>query len=154
MNIRSAANMPVRVSLDFDGVVSKTRQSMSKECDINNIMAGYQKRGAISHFSRHAPRYGFADSLEFHTAMNVVTEADRMFRDLPSTLRNRFADPGAFLDFVQDEANAEEMVELGLRDPVTARETPEARGEELPPAGEIVAPATSEAAVAAAEASD
>jgi len=38
-----------------------------------------------------------------------------MFNDLPSSIRSRFGnDPAAFLDFVQDENNADEMVKLGL----------------------------------------
>ncbi len=153
MFIRSAAVLPDRVQVFAVGE-SRTRQSMQDECDINLIMFKYQKTGAIDHFSRHSVRYGFADSVTFHDALNVVKEGDRMFADLPSSLRGRFLNPGAFLDFVQDEANAEEMVELGLRDPVAAQEPPEARTEEQPPAGVSEAPPTSEAADAAAEASD
>ncbi len=128
----------------------RTRQSFKDECDINKLMAKYQKTGAISHFSRHAPRYDFCEGVEFHDAMNIVTEGDRMFAALPSDLRQRFVEPGAFLDFVQDEANAEEMIELGLRDPKTPKETLLARTEEVPPVGPPEAPA----AVAAALASD
>ncbi len=149
MVIRSAANLPdpVRISFPKQGM---TKQSFADECDINKIMAKYQKSGAITHFSRHAARYGFADGVTFHEAMNVVLEGDRMFADLPSSLRHRFDTPGAFLDFVQDEANAEEMVELGLRDPKPAPKPPEAREEEVPPVGPPEAPA----AVSAADASD
>ncbi len=153
MIIRSAANLPERVLFISVGE-SRTRQSMAKECDINNIMAKFQKSGAITHFAAHAGEYGFADSLTCHEALNVVTVGDRMFADLPSSLRERFQDPGAFLDFVQDEANAKEMVELGLRDPDEAHKPPQASSEALPPVGEVVAPATSEAATAAADASD
>jgi phage internal scaffolding protein len=38
-----------------------------------------------------------------------------MFNDLPSSIRSRFGnDPAAFLDFVNDEGNADEMIKLGL----------------------------------------
>ncbi len=153
MNIRSAANMPARVVLEFPADEGRTRQSMSAECDINNIMAKYQKSGAVTHFSRHAGRYAFATGLDFHEAMNVVTEGQRMFLDLPSSLRARFGTAEEFLDFVQDEANGDEMIDLGLRDPEAVRKSPAARSAELPPAGEA-APAASEAAEAAALASD
>jgi len=133
MEIRSAANLPERVRIGFPAK-GRTRTSMQKECDINFIMAKYQKTGAINHFSRHSPRYGFADSVTFHEALNVVTEGDRMFADLPSELRQRFEEPGQFLDFVQDEKNADEMVELGLRKPSAPQE------QILPPA--TPAPAT------------
>ena len=86
-----------------------------KECDINVIMAKYQKTGAITHFNKHQAQYGMADGQTFQDAMNLVCEAQEMFNDLPSSIRSRFGnDPAAFLDFVQDESNADEMVKLGL----------------------------------------
>ena len=118
MKIRSPAKLPQRVQITFEGP-GRTRQSMREECDINNIMKKYQSSGAITHFARHEARYGFADSVTFHEALNIVTEADTMFADLPSELRKRFDTPGAFLDFVQDEKNGDEMIELGLRAPRT-----------------------------------
>ncbi len=147
MIIRSAANLPDRVRLSFGNDPGRARQSMRDECDINKIMAKYQKTGAIDHFSRHAPQYDFADSIEFHDAMNIVTEGNRMFADLPSSLRSRFENPGEFLDFVQDEGNAEEMVELGLRAPRTPSEAEPvvpARAV-VPPVGEAALPPSSEA---------
>ncbi len=144
MIIRSAAVLPDRVRLSFAEGTGRTRQSMAAECDINKIMAKYQKTGAIDHFSRHAARYDFCEGIEFHDAMNIVKEGDRMFADLPSDLRSRFENPGAFLDFVQDEGNAEEMVKLGLRLPKTASEArPEVEARaESPPGGEPLAAST------------
>ncbi len=151
MIIRSAANLPDRVRVSFGDDPGRARQSMRDECDINKIMAKYQKTGAIDHFSRHAPQYDFADSIEFHDAMNIVTEGNRMFADLPSSLRSRFENPGEFLDFVQDEGNAEEMVELGLRAPRTASETRrDAAKAESPPGGEAPVAPSSEAPAEAA----
>ncbi len=128
-----------RVRVSFPEEEGRTRQSFTRECDINVIMAKYQKTGAISHFSRHKPRYEFATSLDFQEALEVVREGDRIFADLPSSLRERFSTPGDFLDFVQDPESAEEMLDLGLRDPVTPKETPQAapgaRVSEVPPAG-------------------
>ncbi len=94
---------------------SKTKQSFKKECDINLIMAKLDRTGAVSHFNKNSAEYGYATSLDFAESMRVVTTGQRMFDELPASIRNRFLnDPGRFLDFVQDEANAEEMVKLGL----------------------------------------
>ncbi len=125
----------------------RTRQSFKDECDINKLMSKYQKTGAITHFAKHAPRYGFAAGVDFEEAMTIVAEGDSMFEDLPASLRKRFVTPGGFLDFVQDEANAEEMITLGLRDPEGASEVVEAPTV-------VEAPPVSPAAEAAAEASD
>lgn len=119
--VRSAFDR-VRVRTPMDSK-SKTKQSMKAECDINNIMAKYQKTGAIQHANAFQPEYGFASSIDFLDSMNVVTRAQQMFDALPSSIRGRFGnDPGLFLDFCQDEANASEMIELGL---VAQPEVPE-----------------------------
>jgi len=103
-----------RVQIHFPGK-GRTKQSFTKECDINNIMARYQKTGAIAHFNKHAANYSFATSLDFSEAMRLVTTAQDMFNGLPSTIRTRFAnDPAQFLEFVQDANNTEEMEKLGL----------------------------------------
>ena len=114
------------VQVDAGGE-SRTKQSFKKECDINHIMAKYQKTGAITHYNKHQQQYGIADGQTFQDAMNLVCEAQEMFNDLPSSIRSRFGnDPAAFLDFVQDEDNADEMVKLGLTEgsPEQATVTP------------------------------
>lgn len=113
-NIRSAYEPHHRVQIKCGGG-SRTKQSFKAECDINNIMAKYQKTGSLAHAQQHQGEYGFASAVSFHEAMNIVTQAEQMFASLPSTLRNRFSnDPGAYLDFVQNPDNEDEMRELGL----------------------------------------
>ena len=93
----------------------RTKQSFKDECNINNIMARYQKSGAITHVQNNQPQYGFATARTFHESMNIVTKAQSMFAELPSSIRSKFKnDPAQFLDFVQDAGNADELVELGL----------------------------------------
>lgn len=95
---------------------SLTKQSFKAECDINNIISRYNKTGMLDHVMKTGGRYGdFCDVEDYHTSVLKVVEAQRMFESLPSTLRSRFAnDPGNFLMFVQDPANVDEMVKLGL----------------------------------------
>lgn len=103
-----------KVSISFPEK-GRTKQSMAAECDINGIMAKYQKTGVVAHVAKHSGSYGFATSMDFSDAMNLVTHAQAMFNDLPSSLRNRFGgDPAAFLDFVQNPENEAEARELGL----------------------------------------
>ncbi len=122
MEFFSRVNLGPRVQVSFVGK-GRTKQSMRDECDVNVIMSKYAKTGFIDHFSRHGEDYGFASSVTFHEAMNVVTKADQMFDDLPAKARSRFnGNPGEFLDFAQDPANLAEMRELGLADPGPAAE--------------------------------
>lgn len=94
---------------------SMTQQNMKEECDINSIMSKFQKTGAINHANNRAPEYGFATSNDFRESMEIVTNAQEMFNELPSSIRKRFANsPEEFLDFVQNPQNASEMASLGL----------------------------------------
>lgn len=91
------------------------KQSFKDECDINRIMAKYQKTGALSWLSRNEGRYEDVSGFEFQSAMNVVASANEMFADLPSSIRKRFGnDPAEFLAFMGDPENAPEMIRLGL----------------------------------------
>ncbi len=114
MEIHSAANLGPRVFTVPRGK-SRTKQSFREESEINNIVARYVKTGLVDHLARYGGEYGFATSIDFHSAMNVVTKADQMFADLPADTRRRFGgDPALFLEFVQNPENQEEMISLGL----------------------------------------
>ncbi len=103
-----------RLSVSFTGT-GRTKQSFVKECDINNILAKYQKTGALTHLQNHGAQYGDATAVSFTEAMQIVTKAQTMFEELPSSLRTRFAnDPAQFMDFVQTPGNEDEMRDLGL----------------------------------------
>ncbi len=117
------------------------KQSFKDECDINNIMAKYQKTGAIDHFSKHAPRYEFASSNDFAESMRIVTKAQEMFAELPSSIRSKFNnEPEQFLEFVQNPDNLSEMETLGLttKRPESTDSGPPGtpEGDPEPPAGD------------------
>lgn len=100
------------------------KQHFKQECDINFILDQYQRTGAIYHFNTQQPQYGYAEAVDFREALEIVKQGQSVFDALPSSLRSKFQnDPARFLEFVQDPANAEEMATLGLRAPITPRET-------------------------------
>ncbi len=122
----------------------KTKQSFKEECDINIIIAKYDRTGAIGHLNRKTANYGFATSEDFASAMRTVTDAQTMFNQLDPKIQTRFGgDPAAFLDFAQDPANKAEGVQLGLwpEDPTevpdealrTPPETPPEENTDKPP---------------------
>lgn len=107
--------------------VSMTRQSARDECDINLIMKRFEKTGIIEHFNEHRGDYGDFTGApsSYQEALNQVLAADAMFQSLPARVRARFAnDPGRFLQFVDDPANARELVDLGLAEPPAPAEAP------------------------------
>lgn len=104
---------------------SMTKQAMAEEANINIIMARYEKTGLVNHVNQYGGQYAdMPNQSDFHEAMNLVTSAQQMFADLPAGVRDKFKnDPGEFLDFMSDEENLPEMVEMGLVGP---EELPEA----------------------------
>ena len=111
---RTAYGQKLRVGTKVEGK-TMTKQSMKEECDINFIVEKYQKTGVVQHTREYEGQYGEFMSIDYHEAMNQVTAAQEMFMSIPSDIRARFHnDPGEFLAFVGDDANIEEMRELGL----------------------------------------
>lgn len=104
-----------------------TKQAFKDECNINKIIAKYQKTGAITHLNKNAPQYGYATSLDFREALEVVKEGQRLFDELPANIRKICDhDPAKFLEFVQDPKNKDQLVELGL---ATSKKPPEEKKE-------------------------
>lgn len=95
---------------------SRTKQSHRDECDINTILKGYNRTGLLQHVAQHQGVYGdLSDAPTFHQAMNTIARAGQSFDLLPAEIRKRFSnDPAEFLEFVHDEKNRDEMVNMGL----------------------------------------
>lgn len=113
---REAANMASILSSITFVEPTKTQQNFKDECDINNIVDRFLKTNTMPDVN--IPE-AFGDYLNapgsFHEALNLVIEAQDGFNSLPSNIRARFNnDPGALLDFLQDENNLEEAYTLGL----------------------------------------
>ncbi len=139
MTLRSAHGPKTRVSLTFTGQ-GRTKQSHKKECDINNIMARFQKTGTVDFINTQSPQFGDATGLEFQTAMETVAHANEMFAELPSKIRERFNNNAQeLLSFLENPDNRTEAVFLGLLEkpvPETPEPTPEPRAAPVPaPAG-------------------
>jgi len=139
--IRSAYGPKKSVKFKCKGK-SLTKQSFTEECDINKILAKYQKTGAIDHVNKHEPSYGYATSDDFTSAMEIVARGSTMFEELPSSIRTKFEnDPAKFLEFVQDEKNIPEMQTMGLTkkrsnesvDPIIAEKITEGDDKTEPP---------------------
>lgn len=107
-------NAPNRVVFNTFGK-SRVEQHHKQACDINNIVSKYRKTGLLPE-REGRPHYGdFTSGGDFQECMNMITEAEESFADLPSNLRKRFNnDPAALIDFMSDESNLDEAVKLGL----------------------------------------
>lgn len=132
--LRSAYIPHERVSLDT-GAVSCTRQEFAEECDINAIMARYEKVGGFLPPPVAEPRYLDLTQMptDFQSAMHVMMEAENAFMSLPASVRFSFEnDPARFVEFAMDGANLDKMREWGLA-PAAAQEGPPMRVEVVNP---------------------
>jgi len=109
------SNMP-RVQFSTTGP-SLTRQASKNECDINRIMARFEKTGMIEHRNTFEGTYGdyINTPQDYQEAINQVMAANEMFSSLPASVRKRFGnDPAEYVEFIGDPDNASEMVRLGI----------------------------------------
>lgn len=95
-----------------------TVQDMAEECDVNAIVARFEKTGLLPQ-AVGSPIFGdFSSPIDYQTAQNVFIEADKAFMALPAKVRKEFDNSALkFLEFVDDPANADKLVEMGLREP-------------------------------------
>lgn len=116
MEIKTAYCPKERVQISFPKI-GRTKQADADKSNINLIMKKFLKTGIINFTNKNEGSYGFANSETFHESLEIIRKSQEMFAELPSKLRNKFNhDPGEFLDFVQDENNADQLFELGLSD--------------------------------------
>ena len=82
---------------------------------MNYILKDYQRTGMIRHAKQNEGKYDDFSVQDFQDAMFIVSEANSMFEELPSSLRKRFNNnTNQFLEFVQNPANKDEMHKMGI----------------------------------------
>lgn len=103
-----------------------TKQADRDACDINLILARYEKTGVLPDMIRQDARYGdFSNVPTYQEAMEVVFRSQEQFGALSARVRERFHnDPAEMLAFCSDPKNAAEMVQLGLAVPQTPSAQP------------------------------
>lgn len=101
------------------GSETPTKQEFKAECDINVLMKRYEKTGMFPQYPGSTPRYVSNIGMpSYQEALDIVMKAQGEFAGLNSELRKRFDnDPAKFLAFVNDPANADELIKLKLREP-------------------------------------
>lgn len=108
-----------RYVFDTEGP-SLTRTEFAEECDVNALMARYEKTGEmIPGRVQREPRYlDLSDVPDLHQAMSVLHAAEAAFNDLPAMVRRQFEnDVQEFVRFAEDPANLDQLRQWGLAKP-------------------------------------
>lgn len=104
--------------LEHDGFTftepTLAQQHFKDECDVNNIMKKYANTGLLPEvagsFYDEAP-----DVTDYQSLQNYLLDAEDKFMSLPSLIRKRFDnDPGLLINFLNDDNNLDEAIQLGL----------------------------------------
>jgi phage internal scaffolding protein len=112
---------------------SLAQQHMKDECDINTIIQRFGVTGELP-TAPVSPSYGdFSGVTDYHSALNKINATMDDFMALPAQLRVRFDhDPVKLLEFLENDQNRSEAIQLGLIDgqplvePIVSSETPKA----------------------------
>ncbi len=100
-----AATLALQPEKDYND--GRTKQCHADECDINKIMARFDKTGTISHLAKHEGSYADYSDFDFLEHSTQLTRGREIFDDLPAEIRREFGqNPQAFFEYVNDPANA------------------------------------------------
>ena len=98
---------------------SLAQQQFKEESDINTIVARFGINGIMPADFGMPQSVDFTNTVnDYHSALNMVRQADEDFNSLPATIRERFRnDPQQLMDFVENPANLVEARALKLARP-------------------------------------
>jgi hypothetical protein len=97
---------------------TKTEQSHKEEVNINNIVARYAGKEELIAKVASLTEFVYDDvtNNDFQEMMNQMIHARDTFSNVPSQIRKQFNnDPAAFMDFVLDKNNSDQLIEWGLK---------------------------------------
>lgn len=108
--------MRASTAIDCSGDQPVTKQEFKKDCDVNVIIARCLRSGVplpgIDAQQVFADVSQFGD---FSEAVRIVHSANDAFMTLDADLRARFSNnPARLIEFIQNDANYDEAVKLGL----------------------------------------
>jgi phage internal scaffolding protein len=105
----------IPVQLSFKGTKTRTKSEFADEANINNIVKRCMNGAAMPTGGR-TPLFGdFTEVADFSSAQTLIAQANAEFEQLPSNVREKFGnDVSKLMDFLDDENNLDEAIELGL----------------------------------------
>ena len=117
--LRTSYNYDRDLASDESGLAcpepTLAQQQFRDETDINTILERFGRTGELI-VPVNVPEFGdYTEVGDYHSAMNMILEAQSAFDALPARIRKEFDnDAGRFVDFVMDENNRDKAVEMGL----------------------------------------
>lgn len=94
---------------------TRAQQQFKEECDINTIVERFGITGQMPAQVAIPLTGDFTEVVDYRTALEMLRQADEGFLTIPAEVRARFDNnAGAFVDFMSDPANLDEIKKMGL----------------------------------------
>lgn len=109
-----------RIQQDFEYCPTMAEQHTAHLSDINYLMQKYKPDelaayiAARSQYRQEIMGHDFASEPNLQEAKNIVLESRKAFEALPQEITSQFQSHLEFLKFVDNPANAEKLIKLGL----------------------------------------
>lgn len=113
-------NGTLRIQQDFEFCPTMAEQHSAHLTDINYLIERYKPDELAAYMAaRHQYRqeilgHDFSTEPSMQDAMNIVYRSKEEFKQLPEEVQQSFKNHVEFLKFIDNPANAEKMLKLGL----------------------------------------
>lgn len=117
-----------RVQFDYTECSTRTEQHTAHVTDINALMKKYAPDELAAYIAaRNAHRveitgHDFSTEPSLQDAKNMMLSMRAAYDDLPENIKNEFPNHLEFLKFIDNEANQEKMIKMGLLKPKEIKE--------------------------------
>lgn len=118
--VSTRKNKTVRIQQDFQYCPSLAEQHSAHLTDLNYLISKYKPDELAAYLAaRESYRqeilgHDFSQEPSMQDAMNVVYQSKQAFEALSDEIKNNFKNHVEFLKFIDNPANAEKMLNLGL----------------------------------------
>lgn len=100
--------------IDIPPEEDQTQAHFEKQCNINNIVANYQKTGVLPTALIRDYQFGEVGP-DLIQSLNKIKAAKEQFMQMPAKIREHFQnDPDQFMRFLADPDNYEKAKSLGI----------------------------------------
>lgn len=109
-----------RISFDYSNCIDQVDHTQARDTDLNYLVKKFtpyqlgQYIAARSQSRKEIIGHDFSREPDLQSAKNEVYRLEQAFRKLPEEVQNKFKNSYEFLKFIDNPANAEQMVKLNL----------------------------------------
>lgn len=114
------ANGSIREQQNFDACPTMAEQHTAHLTDVNYLINKFKPDElnaylvARAQYRQEIVGHDFSQEPNLQEAKNVVYRSRQEFNELPDNVRNHFPNHLEFLKFIDNPANAEKMIKLGI----------------------------------------